>query len=94
MYVFLKQLISFILKELINNYHLSYIFLQFVMDLLNEGISFEENEINELIKYLNIICNVEPNEDFQESERNNISKLVISIILKCIFEKNKDKLLI
>ena len=89
--VFLKQLISFILKELINNYHLSYIFLQFVMDLLNEGISFEENEINELIKYLNIICNIEPNDDFQESERNNISKLVISIILKCIFEKNKDK---
>ena len=84
--IFLQRLISYTLKESVENISQSYMFFTFINDLLKE-VFFEDKEIDELIRYFKNLCESEINGD----DKNDLSKIVITILLKCIFEKNQNK---
>ena len=86
-----KLLVSYCLKENSIDDFKNYIFYPLINDLISEGFWLDENDISDLIKYLNYIINIEVNENFQENEKNEISKVIISILFKSIFEKNSKK---
>ena len=86
-----KLLVSYCLREnSINDFNM-YIFFPLIKDLLNEGYSLDENDISDLIKYFNEVTCTEINDNFQENEKFELSKLIISILFKSIFEKNNKK---
>ena len=86
-----KLLVSYCLKEISIDEFEIYIFFPLIQDLIKEGYSLDENGINDLIKYFNLIVSTEVNESFQENEKMNISKTIVSILLKSIFEQNHKK---
>ena len=97
--IFFKQLFIFALEDYKDNNYVSYAFLTIINDLLKEGFSLDENEIEELINYLSDNINnkeisLDSNNDindekYQEKFKNDHYFLIISIILTCIFDKNK-----
>ena len=86
--LFLNQLISHAKKESKDNYNLNYMFLSLINDLVNEGFSLEENEINDLAKYFSSLCKSKVDES-QENEKIILCNLIVSIIITSIFTKNK-----
>jgi hypothetical protein len=89
-----KLLVSYCLKEISIDEFEIYIFFPLIQDLIKEGYSLDENGINDLIKYFNLIVSTEVNESYQENEKMNISKTIVSILLKSIFEQNHKKILV
>ena len=103
--IFFKQLIEFSLLDYRHNQFISYAFLNIINDLLKDGFSLDEKEILNLINYLKEIVNnkehnldlVNDNEEVKNSQTipekitNNLSSLIISILLDAILKKNKKK---
>ena len=86
--LFLNQLISHSKKESKDNYNLNYMFLSLINDLVNEGFSLEENDINDLVKYFSNLCKSKFDES-QENDKIILCNLVVSIIITSLFTKNK-----
>ena len=84
-------LLSYCLKDISIDDIKIYIFFPLISDGINEGFSLNENDINNLIKYFNIAINSEANENFHENEKAKLSKHIVSILIKSIFEKNNKK---
>jgi len=103
--IFFKQLIEFSLLDYRHNQYISYAFLNIINDLLKDRFSLDEKEILNLINYLNEIVNnkehnldlVTENEEVKKSQTipekitNNLSSLIISILLDAILKKNNKK---
>ena len=89
--LFLNQLISHSKKESKDNYNLNYMFLSLINDLVNEGFSLEENDINDLVKYFSNLCKSKVDES-QENDKIILCNLVVSIIITSLFTKNKKAL--
>ena len=86
-----KLLVSYCLKDNSIDDFKNYIFFPLIKDLINEGYSLDENDISDLIKYFNDVIGTEVSENFQENEKFELSKLIISILFKSIFERNNKK---
>jgi hypothetical protein len=103
--IFFKQLIEFSLLDYRHNQFISYAFLNVINDLLKDGFSLDEKEILNLINYFSEIVNnkehnldlVNENEEVKNSQTipekitNNLSSLIISILLDAILKKDKKK---
>ena len=86
---FLKKILKNAITENMTNLNKSFILFNLISELLNEGFSFDEDEIKEIIQYfrrLNFSDNLE------EIEKQNICKIIIPILIKSIFEKNKKNI--
>ena len=103
---FFKQLFIFSIFNNRQNHHITYTFLSIINDLIKNGFSLEEKEINQLINYLNEIMNnnIEFNLDCSndnnekkiflenaEKVKNDLFLLIVFMLLKHIFEKNNKK---
>ena len=86
--LFMNQLITYAKNENKDNFNLNYMFLSLINDLVNEGFSLEENNINDLVKYFSNLYSSQVYES-QENDTIIICKLVISILITSIFTKNK-----
>ena len=88
---FFKKLVSNAIKENKDDISQNYLYIIIVNDLIKEGFSLDDKEISDFIYYIRDLSNIEKRDDSQENDKNNICILVLSIIINCIFEKNKKK---
>ena len=70
-----KLLVSYCLKEISIDEFEIYIFFPLIQDLIKEGYSLDENGINDLIKYFNLIVSTEVNESF------HLNKIIKKILI-------------
>ena len=99
--IFYNQLFKFALIDYRHNQYVNFAFLTVINDLFKDGFSLNENEIMDLIDYLNkevlitkeinLDSNNEINEENQEKFKNDLSSLILTISIDCIFETNKKK---